>query len=354
MSLEKRKRQITLDSAIKSRILVLDGAMGTLIQDQKLDEKGYRGEKFKDWSKPIKGNNDILSLTQPELIYNMHKSFLEAGADITETNTFSSTSIAQLDYGMESYVYELNVESARIARKACEEFNHITPNKPRFVAGALGPTNRTASISPDVNDPGKRNISFDELKLSYKEAIKGLIDGDVDLLLIETIFDTLNAKAAILAVEETFDEIGIKLPIMISGTLTDLSGRTLSGQTLEAFWNSIRHSNAFSVGLNCALGADQLYPYVRELSKIADTNICVYPNAGLPNEFGEYDQTPKEMAELMGEWADEKLVNIMGGCCGTTPEHIRVISETIKNKKTRIIPTLSPQMKLSGLEPLKI
>ncbi|MEE2704785.1 MAG: homocysteine S-methyltransferase family protein [Pseudomonadota bacterium] len=354
MSLEKRKRQITLDSAIKSRILVLDGAMGTMIQDQKLDEKGYRGEKFKDWSKPIKGNNDILSLTQPEIIYNIHKSFLEAGADITETNTFSSTSIAQLDYGMESYVYELNVESARIARKACEEFNHITPNKPRFVAGALGPTNRTASISPDVNDPGKRNISFDELKLSYKEAIKGLIDGDVDLLLIETIFDTLNAKAAILAVEETFDEIGIKLPIMISGTLTDLSGRTLSGQTLEAFWNSIRHSNAFSVGLNCALGADQLYPYVRELSKIADTNICVYPNAGLPNEFGEYDQTPKEMAELMGEWADEKLVNIMGGCCGTTPEHIRVISETIKNKKTRIIPTLSPQMKLSGLEPLKI
>ncbi len=354
MSLEKRKRQITLDSAIKSRILVLDGAMGTMIQDQKLDEKGYRGEKFKDWSKPIKGNNDILSLTQPEIIYNIHKSFLEAGADITETNTFSSTSIAQLDYGMESYVYELNVESARIARKACEEFNHITPNKPRFVAGALGPTNRTASISPDVNDPGKRNISFDELKLSYKEAIKGLIDGDVDLLLIETIFDTLNAKAAILAVEETFDEIGIKLPIMISGTLTDLSGRTLSGQTLEAFWNSIRHSNAFSVGLNCALGADQLYPYVRELSKIADTNICVYPNAGLPNEFGEYDQTPKEMAELMGEWADEKLVNIMGGCCGTTPEHIRVISETIKNKKTRIIPSLSPQMKLSGLEPLKI
>ena len=354
MSLEKRKRQIALDSAIKSRILVLDGAMGTMIQDKNLDENGYRGGKFKDWKKPIKGNNDILTLSQPEIIFEIHKLFLEAGADIVETNTFSSTSIAQSDYGMESYVYELNLEAAKLARKACNEFDNMTPDKPRFAAGALGPTNRTASISPDVNDPGKRNISFDELKESYKEAINGLIDGGVDILIIETIFDTLNSKAAILAVEETYDQTGNRLPIMISGTITDLSGRTLSGQTLEAFWNSIRHCSAFSVGLNCALGAQQLYPYVRELSKIADTNICVFPNAGLPNEFGEYDQTPNDMAELIKEWVDEKLVNIIGGCCGTRPEHIRSISEIIQKKETRLIPSIEPKMKLSGLEPLKI
>ena len=354
MSLDKRKRQIALNSAIASRILLLDGAMGTMIQSYNLDEDGYRGTKFKEWKNSIKGNNDILSLSQPDIIFEIHKSYLDAGADILETNTFSSTSIAQADYGMEEFVYDLNLESAKIARKACDEFVNITPKKPRFVAGALGPTNRTASMSPDVNDPGKRNVTFDELKESYKEAIEGLTDGNVDLLLIETIFDTLNAKAAILATEEVFEQKGYRLPLMVSGTITDLSGRTLSGQTLEAFWHSIKHSNAFSVGLNCALGAEQLYPYLRELSKIADTNVCIYPNAGLPNEFGEYDQTPDEMANLVLEWLDERLVNIIGGCCGTTPSHIKSLAEIIKDRNIREIPEIETKMKLSGLESLKI
>jgi 5-methyltetrahydrofolate--homocysteine methyltransferase len=354
MTSSRLDRLTRLNDAITSRILVLDGAMGTMIQSYKLDEAGYRGERFKEWGQDVKGNNDLLCLTQPEILAEIHRAYLEAGADILETNTFSSTTIAQADYGMQDFARELNVESARIARQVCDEHTAKTPDKPRFVAGALGPTNRTASISPDVNDPGKRNVTFDELRDAYREAAESLIEGGADLLLVETVFDTLNAKAALYAIEDVFEANAERLPIMVSGTITDQSGRTLSGQTAEAFWNSVRHAEPFTVGFNCALGAEQLRPYVAEASRFADTNVCVYPNAGLPNEFGEYDQTPEEMASLIGSWADDGLVNAVGGCCGTTPDHIRAIVHAVEGKTPRAIPTLDRKMRLSGLEPFAL
>lgn len=340
------------ENALAQRILILDGAMGTQIQLHKLGEAQYRGERFADWPQDVKGNNDLLSLTQPEIIREIHQAYLEAGADILETNTFNSTSIAQADYGMEKLVYELNRESARLAREACDAI--ATPDKPRFVAGVLGPTNRTGSISPDVNDPGFRNVSFDELRISYLEAIRGLVDGGSDLLLVETIFDTLNAKAAIFAIEEFFEGRDDALPIMISGTITDDSGRTLTGQTTEAFYNSLRHAHPFSFGLNCALGPDKLRAYVAELSRIAECPVSAHPNAGLPNEFGEYDLGPEEMAAQIREWAESGLLNIVGGCCGTSPEHIRAIAEAVKDLAPRTPAHPDPALRLAGLEPFVV
>lgn len=354
MTSSRQDRLAQLTDAIQNHILVLDGAMGTVIQSYKLDEAGFRGDRFKDWSHDLRGNNDLLCLTQADILSEIHRAYLDAGADILETNTFSSTSIAQADYGLEDFARELNVESARIAREACDAVTAEQPDKPRFVAGALGPTNRTASISPDVNDPAKRNTSFDELRVAYTEAVEGLIEGGVDLLLVETVFDTLNAKAALFAIEDVFEQTGERLPIMISGTITDQSGRTLSGQTAEAFWNSVRHVEPFTIGLNCALGAEQLRPYVSEISRIADTFVCTYPNAGLPNEFGEYDQSPEEMAGLIGAWAEDGLLNAVGGCCGTTPDHIRAISNAVAGKTPRPIPTVERKLRLSGLEPFAL
>ena len=354
MTTDREQRLDLLSSAIASRILVLDGAMGTMIQSYGLDETAYRGDRFKDWEQDLKGNHDLLCLTQPEVLREIHQAYLEADADIVETNTFTSTSIAQADYGLESYAKEMNRESARIARKACDAYTAKTPLQPRFVAGALGPTNKTASISPDVNDPGKRNTSYDELRLSYQEATEGLLEGGADMLLVETVFDTLNAKAALFAIEDVFESVGYRVPVMISGTITDQSGRTLSGQTTEAFWHSVRHVEPFSVGLNCALGAEQLRPYVAELSRIADTYVSIHPNAGLPNEFGEYDQTPDEMATLLGSWADDGLINIVGGCCGTTPDHIRAIARAVAGKTPRLMPEIDPGLRLSGLEPFAL
>ena len=294
----------------------------------------------------------ILSLTQPDIIRDIHTAYLAAGSDIVETNTFSSTTIAQADYDMEHLAYELNLEGARLARQACDAMEAADASRPRYVAGALGPTNRTCSISPDVNDPGMRNVTYDELREAYAEATRGLIDGGADIILVETIFDTLNAKAAVHAVQDVFEETGITLPLMISGTITDKSGRTLSGQTTEAFWNSLRHTKPFAVGLNCALGADEMRPYVAEIARVADTNVCIYPNAGLPNEFGEYDQLADEMAVIVGEFAEAGLVNILGGCCGTTPEHIEAIAAAAAQRKpTRPFPKTAPLMRLSGLEP---
>ncbi len=343
-----------LKQQLANRILVLDGAMGTMIQAHKLDEDGFRGSRFGDHSSPLKGNNDLLTLTQPEIISTIHMEFLEAGADIIETNTFNSTSIAQADYAMEDLVYELNLESARLARAAVDQITAETPDRPRFVAGAMGPTNRTASMSPDVNDPGFRNISFDALVEAYTEAIRGLIDGGADLLLIETVFDTLNCKAAVFALESYFDAHRTRLPVMISATITDKSGRTLSGQTAEAFWNSVAHAKPFSVGLNCALGATDLRPYVQELSRIAPVPVTVHPNAGLPNAFGEYDDTPEHMADVLGEFADSGLINIVGGCCGTRPEHIAAIAARVTDVKTRPLPEIPVRCRLAGLEPLNI
>ncbi len=340
-----------LSAALNTRIHILDGAMGTMIQSYKLEEKDYRGERFADWHTDVKGNNDLLVLTQPEIIEAIHQAFLEAGADIVETNSFNATSIAMADYDMQSLTYEINLESARIARRACDRMTEQTPDRPRFVAGVLGPTNRTASISPDVNDPGFRNVSFDELVDAYLESIDGLVKGGADLLMIETIFDTLNAKAAIFAVEQYFDEQGICMPLMISGTITDASGRTLSGQTTEAFWNSVRHANPISIGLNCALGPKELRQYVAELSRIAQTHVSVHPNAGLPNAFGEYDETAEEMRDEIAEWVESGFVNIVGGCCGTTPAHIRAIHQGIINHPPRRLPTISVECRLAGLEP---
>ncbi|WP_029059003.1 methionine synthase [Stappia stellulata] len=343
-----------LNAAARERILVLDGGMGTMIQDLKLDEAGFRGDRFKDWKSDLQGNNDLLNLTQGAAIRDIHVAYLEAGADIVETNTFSSTTIAQADYGMEEIAYELNLEGARVARAACDIVTEREPHRPRFVAGALGPTNRTLSISPDVNNPGFRAVSFDEMKVAYAQATRGLIEGGADLLLVETIFDTLNAKAALFAIDEVFEDIGRKLPVMISGTITDLSGRTLSGQTPEAFWNSLRHSSPFSFGLNCALGAKEMRAHVAELSRICDTLVSAYPNAGLPNEFGEYDESPEAMADLVGEFAKSGLVNIVGGCCGTTPEHIRAIAEAVAPHAPRALAEPPCRMRLSGLEPFVI
>lgn len=336
----------------KERILVLDGAMGTMIQEYQLEEKDYRGERFENFQLDIKGNNDLLSITRPDVIEAIHKAYLEAGSDIIETNTFSATSIAQADYEMEDLAYEMNLESAKAARRAADFYTEKTPEKPRFVAGAFGPTNRTASLSPDVNNPGYRAVTFDQLKDAYYEQAKGLMDGGVDLLLVETIFDTLNAKAALYAIDQLFDERGEKLPIMVSGTITDASGRTLSGQTAEAFWISVSHLDLFSVGFNCALGAPEMRPHIQTLSKVADCFVSAYPNAGLPNEFGEYDQSAEEMQQYIREFATSNFVNIIGGCCGTTPEHINAMAEGVKGIAPREIPTLPGYTQLSGLEPL--
>ena len=339
---------------LKERILFLDGAMGTMIQRHGLDEAGYRGERFADWPLDLKGNNDLLVLTQPDIIRDIHAQYLAAGADIIETNTFNATRVAMADYGMEALVPEINRAAAQLAREATDTATAATPDKPRFVAGVLGPTNRTASISPDVNDPGFRNIHFDDLVEAYTEAAEALVGGGVDILLIETVFDTLNAKAAVFAIEQYFETSGIRLPVMISGTITDASGRTLTGQVTEAFWNSLSHARPVSIGLNCALGADQLRQYVEELSGIADTFISAHPNAGLPNEFGEYDETPAQIAAELGDWAANGFINIVGGCCGTTPDHIRAIVEAVNPYPPRAIPELPVACRLAGLEPCNI
>ncbi len=343
-----------LKKALDERIALLDCGMGTMIQGYDLQEEDFRIERFKDYPGDLKGNNDLLSITRPDVIRQIHRDNLAAGSDIVETNTFSSTCIAQADYHMEDLAYEMNVASAKVAREACDEYEAEDPSKPRFVAGAMGPTNKTGSISPDVNDPGKRNVTFDELHDAYLEAARGLVDGGADLILIETIFDTLNAKAAIYALETLFEELGYRLPTMISGTITDASGRTLSGQTTEAFWNSVRHLKPLTAGLNCALGADQMRPFIKEMSRAAETYVCIYANAGLPNEFGEYDHSPEFMAEIMKEYAEEGLLNIVGGCCGTTPEHIAAMREVVEDKAPRKVPEPMNAMRLSGLEPCNI
>lgn len=324
-----------IEDILKERILILDGAMGTMIQRHKLEEEDFRGDRFKNHSHLLKGNNDLLSITRPDIIKEIHAQYFQAGADIAETNTFSGTTIAQADYHLEHIVYELNFQSAKIAKEVAVEFTKKEPDKPRFVAGAVGPTNRTLSISPNVNDPGYRAVTFDQLKVAYKEQVKGLMDGGADLLLVETIFDTLNAKAALFGIQELFDEEGKTLPIMVSGTITDASGRTLSGQTTEAFLISVSHVPLLSVGLNCALGARQLRPYLQILNQQAPFFVSAYPNAGLPNEFGQYDEGPEEMGTQIDEFLKEGLVNILGGCCGTTPAHIKVIAELAKKYKPR-------------------
>lgn len=334
-----------------TRILVLDGAMGTMIQQHNLSEADYRGEQFKDWHCDLKGNNDLLAVTQPALIKDIHLAYLKAGADIIETNTFNATAISMADYDMQDHVEEINLCAAKLAREAADEITAQTPEQPRFVAGVLGPTSRTASISPDVNDPGKRNVDFDELVNTYTEATKALIKGQVDIILLETIFDTLNAKAAAFAVDQVFEELGVTIPVMISGTITDASGRTLSGQTTEAFYYSLRHVKPMAFGLNCALGPDLLRQYVAELSRVSECLVSAHPNAGLPNEFGEYDMQAAEMAEHIEEWAKSGLVNIVGGCCGSTPDHIRAISRAVAGAAPRKLPNVDVKLRLSGLEP---
>lgn len=331
----------TIRQCLNERILIIDGAMGTMIQEYKLEEKDFRGERFKDWHKDLRGNNDLLSITQPQIIQAIHNEYLEAGADIIETNTFSSTSIAQADYDLQAIAYELNVAAAKCARKAVDAFYEKNPGSVKFIAGAIGPLNKTLSLSPDVNNPGYRTVSFDEVANAYSEQIRGLVDGGVDILLVETIFDTLNAKAAIYSIKKYFRENKKQeLPIMISGTITDASGRTLSGQTLEAFYISVSHANPLSVGLNCALGAKEMRPHIEELSEIANCYTSAYPNAGLPNAFGEYDEKPEETAHILEDWAREGFVNIVGGCCGTTPEHIKHIAEQVKKFETRKLPVM--------------
>ncbi|WP_339874449.1 homocysteine S-methyltransferase family protein [Olleya marilimosa] len=331
----------SIREVIKKRILVLDGAMGTMLQRYNFTEADFRGDRFKNYPTALKGNNDLLSLTQPNAIADVHRKYFEAGADIVETNTFSGTTIAMADYDMEDLVYELNFESAKIAKYVASEFTNKNPEKPRFVAGSIGPTNRTASLSPDVNRPEFRSVNFDELRIAYKQQVEALIDGGVDLLLVETIFDTLNAKAALFAIEEVKEEQNIDIPIMVSGTITDASGRTLSGQTVEAFLTSISHVPLLSVGFNCALGAKQLQPYLKRLSSQTDFYTSAHPNAGLPNAFGEYDQTPEEMKNLIEAYLKDDLINIIGGCCGTNPEHIKAIAQVVKNYKPRQIKQLA-------------
>jgi len=336
-----------LEQVLKERILILDGAMGTMIQSYKLEEADYRGERFADHACDLKGNNDLLSLTQPDIIKAIHTAYFEAGADIVETNTFNSSSIAMADYQQEALVYELNKAGASLAKEVAQNYGG-------FVAGVLGPTNRTCSISPDVNNPGFRNVTYMELVEAYTEAIRGLVDGGSDLLWVETIFDTLNAKAALFAIHQYFDEHEISLPIMISGTITDASGRTLTGQTTEAFWNSVRHANPLSVGLNCALGPSDLRQYIEDLSSFSQVLISAHPNAGLPNEFGEYDLEAEPMAEHIKEWAESGFLNIVGGCCGTTPAHISAMAEVVKGVNPREIPEIPVHQRLSGLEPFNI
>jgi 5-methyltetrahydrofolate--homocysteine methyltransferase len=342
-----------LTALLQSRIMVLDGAMGTAIQRDRPDEAGYRGERFADWPSDVQGNNDLLTLTQPELIAGIHREYLEAGADMIETNTFNATTISLSDYGMEDLAYELNFESARLARRECDAVAQVT-GRPRYVAGTLGPTSRTASISPDVNDPGARNVTYDELVEAYREATKGLLEGGSDVIFIETIFDTLNAKAAIFAVESVFEDLGQRWPIVISGTITDASGRTLSGQVTEAFWHSIRHAKPLLVGLNCALGAKEMRPYIAEMARVADTFVSCYPNAGLPNAFGEYDEEPDQTSAIVSEFADAGFVNMVGGCCGTTPAHIASIARDVEGKTPRVVPEAGPALRLSGLEPVTV
>ncbi len=341
-----------LTRTLGARIMVIDGAMGTAIQRDRPDEAGYRGERFADWPQDLIGNNDLLTLTQPEIIAGIHREYLEAGADIIETNTFNANAVSLADYGLEELGYELNLESARLARREADAV--ATPDHPRYVAGALGPTTRTASISPDVNDPAARNVTYGQLVAAYLDAARGLVDGGADLIVIETIFDTLNAKAAIFAVEQLFDEAGRRWPVIVSGTITDASGRTLSGQTTEAFWNSVRHVRPLAIGLNCALGAKEMRPYIAEMSRVADTFVSCYPNAGLPNAFGEYDEAAEETAAIIGEFADAGYVNLVGGCCGTTPAHIAAIAKAVESKARRTVPEIAPAMRLSGLEPFTL
>src|SRR5215208_5498508 len=351
---ERQARLYEFRALLEQRIVLLDCAMGTMIQSYGLSEVDYRGKRFADHPGELKGNNDLLSITQPGIISDIHEAAMDAGSDIIETNTFSSTSIAQADYHLEGLAYELNFEAARVARETADAYTEKTPERPRFVAGALGPTNRTASLSPDVDNPGFRNITFDELAASYAEAVRGLVEGEVDLLLVETVFDTLNARAAIFGITSYLEEQGLDVPIMISGTITDASGRTLSGQVTEAFWNSVRHANPISVGLNCALGSKELRQYIEELSRISDVSISAYPNAGLPNEFGEYEETPEMMAAEIREWARAGWLNIVGGCCGTTPDHLRAMAEAVSGHPPREIPEIPKKLRLSGLEPCNI
>ena len=350
---QRKTRIERLKQLLETRVVVLDGAMGTMIQQHSLDERGFRGERFRSHGRDLKGNNDILTLTRPDIVAAIHRTYLESGADIIETNTFNSSSVSQSDYGTEALVPEINYRAAQIARRTADEFAHSS-RRPAFVAGALGPTTRMTSLSPDVNDPGYRSVSFDELVGTYSDSVRALLMGGVDLILIETVIDTLNAKAAIYAAYSLFDEIGVEVPIIISGTITDASGRVLSGQTTEAFWNSIRHAKPLAVGLNCALGGKQLRPYIQELSRVADTYICAYPNAGLPNAFGEYDELPVQTAEILGDYCAGGLVNIVGGCCGTTPEHIRLIRDAASQFERRVIPSVPVKCRLAGLEPLSI
>lgn len=344
----KAKQMATIQELLTERILIIDGAMGTMIQRYKLEENDYRGDRFKDWPSDVKGNNDLLCLTQPQIIKAIHKEYLAAGADIIETNTFNAQRVSLADYGMEAFAYELNVAAANVAKEAVHEFlseQQPTGNKQRFVAGAIGPLNKTLSLSPDVNNPGFRALTFDEAVAAYYEQIKGLVDGGVDLILIETIFDTLNAKAAIFAFKKFFrDSKLFQIPIMISGTITDASGRTLSGQTLEAFYTSVMHARPLSIGLNCALGAKEMRPHVEELSTIAACYTSAYPNAGLPNAMGEYDEHPEDTAHFIEEWAQEGFVNIVGGCCGTTPDHIKHIAEAVKGLKPRPLPVIEESL----------
>ncbi|MDQ3870927.1 MAG: homocysteine S-methyltransferase family protein, partial [Chloroflexota bacterium] len=352
---ERRLRRLErLPAVLGERILVLDGAMGTMIQRHGLDEDAFRGERFRDHGRSLRGANDLLVLTQPSIVAGIHAAYLQAGADIVSTDTFNATRISIADYGLEPYVEEMNRQAARLARQAADAWEARDPARPRYVAGSLGPTNRTASLSPDVNDPGARNVTFDELATAYAEAARGLVEGGADILLVETIFDTLNAKAAIFGVETVFEELGFRLPVMISGTITDASGRTLSGQTVAAFWNSVRHARPLTVGLNCALGARLLRPYLQELSRITDVPISAYPNAGLPNAFGGYDEPPAETSGVLGELAEEGALNVVGGCCGTTPDHIRAIGRAVAGKRPRTAPTVEPRTRLAGLEPLDI
>jgi len=336
---------------LEGRILVLDGAMGTLIQSHNLEEADFRGDLFADHPVDLKGNNDILSLTRPDIIAGIHRAYLEAGADIITTNTFNGTSVSQADYKTGSHARAISEAAARIAREVADD---LSADKPRFVAGSLGPTSKSCSLSPDVNDPGLRVVTFDDMKLSYGEAAEGLLDGGADILMVETIFDTLNSKAALFAISEILEERGLDIPVWVSGTITDISGRTLTGQTPEAFWISIQHARPDIVGMNCALGGEALRPYIQELAKVADTRVAVHPNAGLPNELGEYDDSPEQVASVLREFADEGLVNIVGGCCGTTPDHIAAIAKAVEGKAPRKIPKLQPLCRLSGLEPLKI
>ena len=343
-----------LHEALLERILVLDGAMGTMIQSKKLADSDFRGERFANHHHDVSGNNDLLTLTQPGIIKEIHLAFLNAGADIVETNTFNATQISQSENDLQTISYELNIAAAQIAREACDEVSQLNTSRPRFVAGVLGPTSKTASISPDVNDPGFRNTSFDQLVDDYQNSCKGLIKGGADIIMIETAFDTLNAKAAIFAVQNCYQELHIKLPLMISGTITDASGRTLSGQTVEAFCNSVAHANPLSIGFNCALGAEQLRPHIEETAALTPCFVSTHPNAGLPNEFGEYDQTPGEMATIIGEFAEKGFVNIVGGCCGTDPDHIKAIADAVANYAPRQIPNANQACRLSGLEAFNI